>query len=292
MQELGIVLVRGIGSGAIYALIAMSLTIIYNTSTILNFAQGFWVVAAGGLAVSWLPAGVGVGGYVLGLLAVVAVIVALVSVQGVATLLPLRGGTSQHSWLVTTLAASVIIGALVERTLGSDSLNIPTVFGSFGVFGVQTSVLYLVAIVFAVVVFAALSLFYRRTDAGLAMQALRQDYDVARAAGIPARRLQIASFAIAGLILGLTGYLFGPILALSSTSGLNLVIGGFTVAIVGGLSSLQGAVLIGPLFGMATQAATTWIGADFQSAVVLGILVVVLLVVPQGLFGRPAARRV
>jgi branched-chain amino acid transport system permease protein len=292
MQELGIILVRGIGGGAVYALIAMSLIVIYNASTILNFAQGFWVVAAGGLAVSWLPAQVGVAAYLGLLLVVVAVTVALTALQGVATLLPLRGGTEQHSWLVTTLAASVIIGALVEKALGTDALNIPTVLGSVGVWGVQTSVLYLLAIVVAAAVFLALSWFYRRTSPGLAMQALRQDYDAARASGVPARRLQIAAFAIAGLVLGLTGYLFGPILALSSTSGLDLVIGGFTVAIVGGLSSLKGAVIVGPLFGMAMQAAALGIGADFQSAVVLGILVVVLLVIPQGLFGRPAARRV
>jgi branched-chain amino acid transport system permease protein len=138
----------------------------------------------------------------------------------------------------------------------------------------------------------ALRWFHTRVLTGLAISAIAQDLDAARAAGLRVRRLQIIAFAISGLIVGSAGFAAAPVMALANDSAIPYVTNGFVAAVVGGLGSNFGALVGGLLVGILSLYAAFEYGGEFQNLVSLALLVVVLMVRPQGLFGRRAARRV
>lgn len=292
MDEALIILVRGLGTGAVFALIAMSLNVIYNASGILNFAQGSLVVVAGVLAYILYPSGENVVLWFLNLALVTLMMAVIAGFQGFLTLLPLRSSVEQHSWIVTTLAASIIIGALVILTMGPNALIVGEPFGTFSLAGTQVPYVYLGLIILAVLVFLGLRWFQRTFLIGLALNALSQDLDAARAAGASTRKLQVLSFAIAGLVLGLSGYLGASVIGISEANALQYVVYGFIVAVVGGLGNNAGALLAGPTFGVLLMYVTYQVGNEWQTPLGLAVIVTVLMLRPQGVFGRPHARRV
>jgi branched-chain amino acid transport system permease protein len=292
VEELGITLVRGIGEGSVYALVAMSMNVIFNASGILNLAQGEFVVLGGLFALLFLPDGAGTGIWVgVGVAAMLAIAL-MMAVQGYVTLLPLRSSVEQHSWLVTTLAAAVIIQSLILIFQGPDPIVVPDPFGTFDFLGVSHPTLYPILAALAVLTFLSLRWFQTHTLLGLTMNALRQDLEAARASGAPVRRLQVISFAIAGLILGATGFFGAPVLGLSQSAGITFALNGFVAAVIGGLGNQLGALIAGPTIGMLSVFAIFRIGGEFEQAVVVALLIGVLLIKPEGVFGRPAARRV
>lgn len=292
MEELAITLVRGIGMGSVFSLVAMSLNVIYNSTDILNFAQGDWVVVGGLLAFLTLQPEAGAVPWLLLIGAMALATATGMVTQGWLTLLPLKSSVEQHSWLVTTLAASAIITSLILIFQGPEPIVVRSAFGTFGFLGTQHPVLYPILFVLAVVTFLALRWFHSRTLVGLTMTALRQDLDAARAAGAPVRRLQLLAFGISGLIVGATGFVGAPVLSLSQSAGIDFALNGFVVAVVGGLGNQLGALIAGPVLGMLSVLAIFTVGGEFEQAVALAVLIAVLLVRPEGVFGRPAARRV
>ncbi|AWB93246.1 branched-chain amino acid ABC transporter permease [Aeromicrobium chenweiae] len=270
----------------------MSLNVIFNASGILNFAQGHLLVVAGVLAFLWYPEGGGVVIWLLCLLAVAAGMAVLTGFQGLLTLLPLRSSVEQHSWIVTTLAASIITGALVTLSMGPNALSVKNPFGTFSFAGTQVPYIYLGLIALTVIVYLALRWFQRTFLVGLALSALSQDLEAARAAGAATRQLQVLSFAIAGVVLGLTGFLGASVIGISESNALQYLIFGFIVAVVGGLGNNTGALIAGPIFGVLLMYVTYEWGNQLQTPLAVAVIVAVLMLRPQGIFGRPHARRV
>lgn len=292
MEELAIILVRGIGTGAIFTLVAMSFNVVYNATGILNFAQGHMLILGGIVGFLLLPSDASYISW-FALLALAGIILAVImAVQGYITLLPLRSSVAQHSWLITTLAVSVIISAVILIVKGPFALVVRDPFPAFSVLGTHTPAGYGIAILLAVAFYFGLRWFHSRTLLGLAMSALSQDLDAAKAAGISVRRLQVLSFAISGLIVGIAGFGTAAVLAISPTSPINYVLGGFIAAVIGGLGNNAGALIGGPLVGAFSMLAAYKFGGEFQNAVSLTVLVTVLMFHPQGLFGRASARQV
>jgi branched-chain amino acid transport system permease protein len=292
MDELAIILVRGIGIGAIYALIAMSFNVVHNASGVLNFAQGNLLVVGGLFAATALAASHGHWGWILMLAVAVAALGLAVGFQGFVTLLPLRSSVDQHSWLVTTLAAAVIINGIILIAIGSEPLNARSPFASVPLLGAGTPAPYLLTTALAVSWWAALHWFHRSTETGIAMRAVAQDLEAARAAGLPVRRLQLYAFAISGLITGSAGFVAAPVLSMANDSGIGYSTHGFVAAVIGGLGSNAGALVGGLGIGIVSMYAAFQYGGEFQSAVSLGVLVAVLMLRPEGLFGRASGRRV
>jgi len=292
MGDLLIVVVHGIGIGSIFALVGISFNVVFNASGILNFAQGNMLVLGGlfaFLALSGQPTPV----QWLVMLPVVAIGVGLLlAVQGWVTLLPLRSSVEQHSWLITTLAASVIIGAVLLIYQGAAQQSVRSPFANIRLMGTRVPATYALSTALALAWYVALRLFHTRALTGLAISALAQDLDAARAAGLRVRRLQVVAFAISGLIVGSAGFVAAPVMAIANDSGIAYVMNGFVAAVVGGLGSNAGSLVGGLLVGMLSFYAAYEYGGEFQNAVSLALLVAVLMVRPQGLFGRQAARRV
>jgi branched-chain amino acid transport system permease protein len=292
MDEFAIILIRGVGIGAIYALIAMSFNVVHNASGVLNFAQGNLLVVGGLFAATALAASHGPWVWLLMLGVAVVVLGLAVGVQGFLTLLPLRSSVEQHSWLVTTLAAAVIINAVILIAIGSEPLSARSMFASIPILGTRTPAPYVLTAALAVAWWAALHWFHRSTQAGIAMRAISQDLDAARAAGLPVRRLQLYAFAISGLVTGSAGFVAAPILSMATDSGLGYSMHGFVAAVIGGLGSNAGALLGGIGLGVISMYAAFEYGGEYQSSISLGVLVAVLMLRPEGLFGRAFGRRV
>src|SRR5512134_1012282 len=187
MDELVIILVRGIGLGAVYSLVAMSFNVVHNSSGILNFAQGNMLVLGGLFGFFMLPQEPGVGYWLLLVPAAALAYAALLAVQGYVTLLPLRSSVEQHSWLITTLAVSVIIGALILIAQGPHALSVKSPFPNFSLLGTRTPTPYALAVTLALMWYAGLHWFHTRTTTGLAMSAIAQDLEAAQAVGIRVR---------------------------------------------------------------------------------------------------------
>ena len=292
MDDLLIIAVRGIGLGSIYALVGISFNVVFNASGILNFAQGNMLVLGGLFAFLVLPLAPDVTQWMIFLPLAAVALAALMAVQGGITLLPLRSSVEQHSWLITTLAASVIIGAVLLLYQGAVQQSVHSPFANFSLAGTRVPATYAASVLLALFWYAALRLFHTKLLVGLAISAIAQDMDAARAAGIRVRRLQIGAFAISGLVVGSAGFVAAPMMAIANDSGLAYVMNGFVAAVVGGLGSNLGALVGGVLVGVVSMYAAFEYGGEFQNAVSLGLLVGVLMLRPQGLFGRPAARRV
>lgn len=293
-DEFMIVLIRGLGAGAIYALVGMSFNVAYSATHILNFAQGSFFILGGFIAVmfagmfaSWTAVP-----WLIGLPLAGLIVAALMVLQGWITLMPLRYSVEQYSWIISTMAVSTIIGALLLIFKGPWSQTASSPFPSVPTFGYLTPAPYITAIVLMVVVYLALTWFLRKTLVGLAISAISQDLEAARAAGLRVRRLQLISFGISGMIVGAAGYAVAPIISIAADTGFSYVLNGFIANVVGGLGSNIGSLFGGPIVGVISVMVVYKIGAHYQYAASLLLLVAVLLLRPQGLFGRTAARRV
>lgn len=293
IEELGIILVRGIGLGAIYTLVALSFNVVHSSSGILNFAQGNMFVLGGFIAFamsSQAEFGPWVWAAVIPL-AGIAIAIGL-TFQGWITLLPLKNSTQQNSWIITTMAASTIIGAVMLLLKGPWAQTATSPFTPFDVLGTRTPAPYIMAMIACVFWYVALRLFLTKTLTGLAISALSQDLEAASAAGLKVRKLQLIAFAISGMVIGTAGYIVAPIISIAADTGIKYMLNGFIASVVGGMGSDIGAMIGGPLVGILSMFAIYQFGGHFQNVVSLFVLVLVLMFKPEGLFGRTAARRV
>lgn len=291
-EEFAIVVIRGAGLGAIFALIAMSMNVVYGATHILNFAQGNMFVLGGFVAVAVSASGQNWALW-LALIPVAALVLGLVvALQGWITLVPLRHSVEQNSWLITTMAVSIMISATLLLVQGPWAATARSPIPALTLFGVRTPGPYIAVMVLAAFWFVALRLFFNRTLVGLAVSALSQDLEAARAAGLKVRQLQLLAFGISGLIVGSAGFVAAPLMAVSAETGIRYVLNGFVAAVIGGMGSNVGAMVGGVLVGVVSMLAIYFVGGEYQGLVSLLLLVGMLLVRPEGLFGRAGARRV
>lgn len=291
LDEILIIIVRGIAIGSIFSTIAMSFNIVHGATGILNFAQGNMLVL-GGFVAFFFANDAGLAQWLFFLPVAGLLLAAIVAFQGWITLLPLRTSAEQDSWIISTVSVAVIMGAVLLITQGPFAYSVNGVVPSFRLLGVRTPGAYGLAIGCALFWFFALRYFLRHTFTGLAISALRQDMDAARAAGLPVRKLQIISFAISGLIIGTAGFLVAPVISVSSDAGLRYVLNGFVAAVVGGIGSNLGTLIGGPLVGVVGMLTAYKVGGAYQDLASLLLLVVILMFRPQGIFGRASARQV
>jgi branched-chain amino acid transport system permease protein len=292
-DELFFIAVRGVGVGAIYTLIALSFNVVHGSSGILNFAQGNMLVLGGMIAyllTANAPHGLGLW---LVFIPIAGVLIAmLLTGQGWLTLLPLRFSTEQDSWIISTMAASTIIGAVQLMLQGPWTQTAISPVPAVSILGARTPAPYALAVGLALAWFFALRWFLSRTLTGLAISALSQDLEAARAAGLKVRRLQLLAFTISGMIIGTAGFVCAPVIALGADTGFKYILNGFLACIIGGLGSNVGALMAGPIVGVITMMAAYQVGGQFQTLTSLVLLLLVLMLRPEGLFGRTAARRV
>lgn len=290
MSTVLLLLGSGLARGAVFALFALALVLIWRATRIANFAQGAMAVASAYLAYLVL---VGTGSFPL---AVLVVLVAGAAIgygveRGLMRHVP---GGSPLNAIIVAIGVVMALSGLLGILFGADykPISVPFSREPLEVGGVAIVSPYtLFVFVVVTVVVAAIALLFTRTNLGLAMRASAFDEEVARLNGVRVARMRTLGWVLSSAVGGLAVLLSVPTeLGLGPHSGDVLFVNAFTVAIIGGLDSPVGAVIAGLVIGVLLTVVTTLWGATVGPIAILVLLVIVLLVRPQGLFSLRKAR--
>jgi branched-chain amino acid transport system permease protein len=277
----------GLSFGAAFALLALSINIIYSSSSILNFAQGEFMMLGG--MFGWLFYSTGYLPYVPAL-ALVALATGLVGlVEYYVAVWPLvRRRATIIAIIISTLGFSIIMKIATALSMGRVQRFAQPPLGdqSIAIFGFKIIPQTLLIFVATALALTAVWWIYSRTTLGLALRASAVQPDGARVVGINVSRVTAFAFAAAGALAGLAGLLVSPLSYASPWLGLDFAIEGFAAAIIGGLGSWRGAVLGGLLLGMSRSLILTYVSPTWGSFVTLTLILLVLYVRPSGIFGE------
>ncbi len=291
VRELIQQLVNALSLGSIYALLALGLSVVYGVMGMLNFAFGELVTITG--YTMYFVSG---GNESFLLMAVVGIAIATISSMGMELIAfrPLRDA-SFLTLLFTSFAVSQIIQNLFRQTVSPrpKGVPVPDLFNeAIRIGDIRIGVLPLITLVVGIASLVLLTLFLRRSRAGLAMRAAAQDFPTARLMGIRANRVISLAFAISGLLAGIAGVLWvARLTSVSPSMGFTPILQAFIASVIGGLGSLSGAVVGGFFLGFLEvflQATLPSALVPFAQALALLAIVAILYVRPQGLLGRPA----
>ncbi len=277
---------NGLSTGAIYALGAVGLTLVYGILKLVNFAQGDFLTFGAYMAylvnVTWgMPLAVGI------LFAM-----ATTALLGVAFELVLwrpmrarRAGLLQL--LLTSIGLALVIRSAIQWFWSTDVrlLDVNTT-ATVSLLGLRIGRMQLIVIAIGFVVIIAIGLMLRQTLLGKRMRALADDLDLAETAGVNTRRVIIYTWVFAGSLAGLAGVLDASVTALSPNFGFDLLLPIFAAVILGGIGDAYGALAGGMLLGLVTEWSTLFIDAKWKIGVGFVALIVALIVRPQGIFGR------
>jgi branched-chain amino acid transport system permease protein len=289
MTELFAFLLSGLTVGFVYALVGMGFTVIYNSSGIINFAQGEFVMAGGMVMVFLLAGGVPMAP-AFGLAIIVTAILGIALWK----LIDLSRDSSQVSLIILTLGYGIFLRGLTEVVLDKELHTMPSFVGdgAFEVFGAILSYQALLIIIVSVAIVIALYLFFKKTKTGKAMIATSNNIEAARLMGINIRTILMLNFAIAAAIAAIGGILLTPIASTNYEIGIMLGLKGFAAAIIGGLSNPFGAVLGGLILGIIEALVAGYISSEYKDAVGFIIMLLILFVRPGGIFNTLKAQRV
>ncbi|MGC2712932.1 MAG: branched-chain amino acid ABC transporter permease [Pseudolabrys sp.] len=280
----------GLTVGAIYALVALGFTLIFNSSDVVNFAQGEFVMLGGMVTVFATAAGVP-----LPLAALLAILVAV----AVGLLLhrlaiePARGA-SPITLIIITIGASILLRGLAATFFDKNYHSLPPFFGSEpliigGAALLPQSIVVLMGVGLIVVLLWA---FLTRTLTGKAMLATAANRLAARLVGINTSAVVGLSFMISAAIGALGGILAAPITLTNYDVGTMLALKGFAAAMLGGMGNPLGAVAGGLLLGLLEAFTAGYVSSQYKDAVAFIVILLVLFAMPQGLFGSSKVERV
>jgi branched-chain amino acid transport system permease protein len=284
-------LVSGFATGAIYALIAVGFTLLWQTSQTINFAQGEFVM---------LPAFFILEAMYLGApfwLAILIGIALSLVLLGVTFKLIIVDPMIKHGVLplvISTIALSLFTKEMVKNLYSSQAQPFPALTApyDFHIFGAVISSQSLAVLAVAISAVVALHLLLHKTRVGRTMQATAQNPTLAGILGIPVRRMVLYTFLINAVLCAIASILISPIYLAKFINGETLGIAAFLAAIIGGFNQVRGAILGGFLIGILDNLSAAYISSTYRTAPPLLILIVIIMWRPQGLLGRVEERTV
>ena len=287
-------LVRGLSLGSVYAIIALGYTMVYGIAKMLNFAHGD-VIMVGAYICFFATSTYGLPP-VVGILLSMAVCTVLGIVIERLAYKPLRQAPSL-AVLITAIGVSYFLQNAAQLLWTSSPKVFSSVVpkGDVSFFGGQLSVTYLtiVTIVVCVVIMLVLTFFTNKTKMGKAMRACSEDKGAAQLMGIDVNATISITFAIGSALAAIAGVLLCSAYPnLTPTTGSMPGIKAFTAAVFGGIGSIPGALLGGLLLGIIEIFAGAYISTQLSTAIVFGVLIIVLLVKPAGLLGKKIREKV
>ncbi len=286
-------LITGLAVGSIYALVALGFVLVYTSVNVVNFAQGdfamigayFMVTLVIGLHVSWFVALIiavvlaGAAGYIFQL--------------GIYQ--PVRNRPRNFlPVMIATVGGSIFLEHLFLIIYGPIPMQLPGVFKaqSITLAGVHVYPQYLLIIVITAIMVALLNWFFERTKLGKQMQATAQDPNTARLMGIRVSRMNALIFALSTGLGGLAGILIAPVYWVTPTMGAMIALKAFAASIVGGFSSVKGAIIGGLAIGLIETFGGAYISGEYRDAFAFIVLVLFLIFRPYGLFGEKVSQKV
>jgi branched-chain amino acid transport system permease protein len=286
-------LISGFGLGSMYGLMALGFTITYAVSGTVNFAQGSSMML-GAVLCFWFAQTLH-----LPMWLAIALALALCAAYGLAVeFLAVRPFASRGSnaWLMSTVALGIVLDNLVMHSFGKEPRSLPSPLAltpidiggaNLGIYPLQ---LLIPAIGLALA--AALHMISRRTRWGIGMLAVVQNRDAARLMGIPVMRVVASAFALSTLLAGIAGVLIAPLFNVNADMGTLFGLKALAVAILGGITSAWGVMGAGLLFGIAEAVITATLGSGYTQIITFALVIAVLAVRPNGLFGRAEIKKV
>jgi branched-chain amino acid transport system permease protein len=283
-------IVSGALMGLVYALVAYGFQLTYATSKSINFGQGelvmvsaffsltltkmglpYWLMISGGLLF----------GALLGLF-----------VERAAVRLALE--QKSEGWILLSIILGLFFFSAAENIWGRDDQPFPTPISSdaLHVFGISITPLEISVAVGVFAIMGLIELFKRKTLLGKAFEAVSVDRDAAELMGVSARRTVMLSYGLSGMSAAVAGLLVSPITTVGPTMASVLVLKAFSVAVVAGLESGFGVVLVGLFLGALESLTSFYIGSGWREAPGLVLLILALAVRPTGLFGKSVIRKV
>ena len=287
-------LINGISLGSIYAVIALGYTLVYGIAKMLNFAHGD-VIMVGGYVIFYSMTSFSINPYLSVLIAVIVCTVLGIVIEKVAYK-PLRQATSL-SVLITAIGVSYFLQNSALLLFGEKPVNFTSVVNvpSISLFDGQVVITgeAIVAIVVSILIVIGLSLFINKTKSGRAMLAVSEDKDAAQLMGININRTISLTFAIGSGLAAIAGALLcSAYPTLMPTTGSMPGIKAFTAAVFGGIGSIPGAMIGGILLGIIEIFSKAYISTQLSDAIVFAVLIVVLIVKPDGLLGKHVSEKV
>jgi branched-chain amino acid transport system permease protein len=283
-------LIAGLTYGTIYAVVGMGFNIIYNTTGIINFAQGEFVMLGGMTAVTlhqFLPLPAAIAAAVLVTMAVGA----LIEVTFIRWLMK----PSVLRMIIITIGVSILVREAALLLWGQDVRALPYFTGnevtSLAIGGARVSPQVLWTVGVCAVTVGLLTVFFRFTRLGRQMRACASNSEAASLCGLPTRNLVTLSFVLSAGLGALAGCVVCPITYTHYGIGTGLAIKGFTVAILGGVGNSLASVAAGLMLGVVESFSVSLLPTAYKDAIAITILLGILFVRPSGLFGTRAATR-
>ena len=290
MAELMQFLLSGVTVGAVYALVALGFTIIYNASDVVNFAQGEFVMLGGMITVFANMAGLPIP---------LAALAAIIATAGVGVALnklaiePARGAPVV-SLIIITIGASIFIRGVAQLIFDKQLHRFPAFTGDTPIQLLGATILpqALWVLFGALTVFAGLWVFFTRTLTGKAVLATSNNRLAAQLVGINTNWVMTLSFALSAAIGALAGVLVTPITNISSGVGIAYALKGFAGAMLGGMGNPIGALVGGLLLGLIEALTAGYVSSVYKDAAAFIVILLVLFFMPRGIFGKSSTDRV
>jgi branched-chain amino acid transport system permease protein len=285
--------VAGLASGGIYASLALALVLIYRTTRVINFAQGEMAMFT--TFVAWTLMDHGLPFWPAFVLTLAIAFVGGVAIERI-VIRPVEGAPVL-TVVIVTIGLALLFSGLASALWGSDVKSFRSAFSTraIDVGGVAVSVQDIGVIAVSIVIVLVLWLFFRFTKLGLALRAAAVNPDESRLVGIRVGWMLALGWGLAAVLGAVAGMLVAPTVFLEPNMMRAILLYAFAAAVLGGMDSPVGAVIGGLAFGVIQNLVETYIeevGATLRLPVALALLLLVLLVRPQGIFGRAAVRRV
>jgi branched-chain amino acid transport system permease protein len=282
--------VSGALMGLVYALVAYGFQLTFATSKSINFGQGELVMvsAFGGLTlIGW---GVPYWAVVPLTLLFGALLGLAVERAGVRLALEQKS----EGWILLTIIIGLFLFSFAENVWGRDDRPFPTPIpdASFQVLGIDVTWREVSVLVGVLAIMGIVEILKRRTLLGKAFEAISADRDAGELMGISATRTVMLSYGLSGMVAAVAGILVSPITTVGPTMASAMILKAFSVAVVAGLESGFGVVLVGVVLGSLEGLASLYIGSGWREAPGLVLLILALAVRPTGLFGKAVIRKV
>jgi branched-chain amino acid transport system permease protein len=281
----------GLSVGSVYAMIALGFYVMWSAAKAVNFTYGDVFMLGGVMTVVLVEMGLPLllaGGGALAIAALAGAVIERVFVR------PFNREANAIGWMLTTIAVGIMLESFTTITYGPLGRPLQTPFveqpiriGGSGIYPQE-----LILPVALVIVTFALEVFYRRTVLGRAMRAVAFNRVAAGLVGIDADRITLLAFALAGAIGALAGFLIAPVIQASSSMGVVVGLKGFMVAIIAGIANAKGVVIVGVVYGVMEKMIEGYLSTAARDAIGFTIMILALLIFPQGLFGRREVQKV
>ncbi len=286
-------LVNGLTLGSTYALIALGYTMVYGIVQLINFAHGE-IYMFGAFAGLFLVTVLGANIFVALIGAMIFCMVLGMLIERVAYR-PLRGKSSRLSALISAIGVSIFLSTLMALIRGTNTTRYPEIIKiqTYHLGDLDFSSLQITILVVSALLMVGLQLLIHKTRMGKAMRACSQDLEAASLMGINANRIISYTFAIGSALAAAGGVMVGIYYnAVWPYMGMMAGLKAFSAAVLGGIGSIPGAMIGGLTLGVLEILGVAYLSSSYKDAIAFGILILVLIIRPQGIMGKKITKKV